>query len=50
MVHRDIKPQNILIADGDQVFLGDFGLALTSDTTRVTSTAVHADSEDGNPC
>jgi serine/threonine-protein kinase len=38
MVHRDVKPQNILIADGDQVFLGDFGLALTADTTRVTST------------
>jgi eukaryotic-like serine/threonine-protein kinase len=27
LVHRDIKPQNLMVAAGDQVFVMDFGLA-----------------------
>jgi hypothetical protein len=26
LVHRDVKPQNVLVADGDHAFLADFGL------------------------
>ena len=28
LVHRDVKPSNILFGEEDQVYLGDFGLAL----------------------
>ena len=27
LVHRDVKPSNILVEDGDRVYLGDFGLS-----------------------
>ena len=27
LVHRDVKPQNVLVGDGDQAFLADFGLS-----------------------
>ncbi|MEU1995506.1 serine/threonine-protein kinase [Nocardia gamkensis] len=38
VVHRDLKPQNIVIGDDGRVFLLDFGIALplTSGTTRYT--------------
>jgi YVTN family beta-propeller protein len=26
LVHRDVKPSNVLVGDGDQVYLADFGL------------------------
>ena len=26
LVHRDVKPANVLVADGDHVYLTDFGL------------------------
>ncbi|RME76212.1 MAG: serine/threonine protein kinase [Planctomycetota bacterium] len=29
LVHRDVKPQNIMVADGDRVKLCDLGLAMT---------------------
>lgn len=38
LVHRDIKPQNILIGDGDHAFLADFGLTRGSTDTTVAST------------
>ncbi|HEX4186686.1 MAG TPA: serine/threonine-protein kinase [Solirubrobacteraceae bacterium] len=39
LIHRDIKPQNILIDKDDHVFLADFGLTKAlDDTTRLTGT------------
>lgn len=40
VVHRDLKPQNILIGPGDHVYVSDFGLAksLESSTSGMTRT------------
>lgn len=38
IIHRDIKPQNILVQDGQNVFLADFGVALDSTQTYQTIT------------
>jgi WD40 repeat protein len=32
IVHRDIKPQNLLVGSNDEILLGDFGIATTSHT------------------
>ncbi|MBB4935061.1 hypothetical protein F4561_005955 [Lipingzhangella halophila] len=38
VVHRDIKPGNVLIAAGDRAVLTDFGIALLEGNSNLTST------------
>jgi serine/threonine protein kinase/tetratricopeptide (TPR) repeat protein len=40
VVHRDLKPQNMLLGSGDHIYVTDFGIAKTleSDRTSVTRT------------
>jgi serine/threonine protein kinase len=40
LVHRDIKPSNIFLGDDGRWILGDFGIALDADQTRLTVTEV----------
>jgi len=35
VVHRDLKPQNILVGEGDHVFISDFGLAKSIESSIV---------------
>src|SRR4051794_31910508 len=37
MIHRDVKPQNILVAGRDHPFLADFGLTKSPDDRSLTS-------------
>src|SRR5258705_5423538 len=37
LVHRDVKPSNILLADNDFAYLIDFGIARAADETGLTS-------------
>ncbi len=38
LVHRDVKPSNILVTDSDFAYLIDFGIARTAGSTGLTST------------
>jgi serine/threonine protein kinase len=38
LVHRDVKPSNILITDDDFAYLIDFGIARAAGATKLTST------------
>src|SRR5690606_20328806 len=38
VVHRDVKPQNVLVDAGRRVKVADFGLALAVDSERLTRT------------
>lgn len=38
LVHRDVKPQNVLVGDSDDAYLGDFGLMRVGGAAGVTAT------------
>ena len=38
LVHRDVKPENVLVADNGTVKVGDFGLARAVDASPLTAT------------
>jgi serine/threonine protein phosphatase PrpC/tRNA A-37 threonylcarbamoyl transferase component Bud32 len=40
LVHRDVKPSNILVTEDDFAYLIDFGIARSADETRLTDTGV----------
>ncbi len=40
VLHRDVKPGNVLVGRGDHLFLADFGIARLCDATRLTRTGM----------
>jgi serine/threonine-protein kinase len=41
LIHRDVKPQNIIVTPEDFAYLVDFGIAETKGDTRLTMTGTH---------
>ncbi|HEU4488315.1 MAG TPA: serine/threonine-protein kinase [Actinomycetota bacterium] len=37
IVHRDVKPANLMVGEGDRVKLADFGIASVKDDSRITT-------------
>src|SRR5690242_4858994 len=42
VVHRDFKPQNVLVGNNDQVYVSDFGLATSLETAKLGMTRTGA--------
>src|ERR1700680_577218 len=40
LIHRDVKPQNVLVGAGDHAYLADFGLTKGSDDAPMTETGL----------
>lgn len=49
ILHRDIKPGNILLGQDDKAYLSDFGLALLADQTRTTTDSSSKSNTSGSP-
>ena len=41
VVHRDMKPDNVMVMDNDEVKLLDFGIAIKQDARRLTTRDPH---------